>query len=234
MALIGNQGQVERTVVNVAPCSRTSAHRVTAINGLWCSSRMALPVLEYFAVQRNTETAGSLAWTWFTRDRIKRFFDGPLPPEWLITWFAAPLWNSATTLTPCPPFPSDVMEMLSLLRARGVTNFFHRSSHPSPISSHLAPFLPRAIHEYRNISNSGIKKECIISKGCYEPSTLKTMHSAKARTLYETCMYIDRSRYLRSLFTPNCYILMLYTNMNTNLTAVFGFNFLHLDNTNNW
>lgn len=80
--------------------------------------------------------AGNLAWTWFTCDRIKRFFDGPLPSEWLITWFAAPLWNSATTLAPCPPLSSpppsplifDLMEMLSLLRTRR-DNFFLLGCH---------------------------------------------------------------------------------------------------------
>lgn len=152
---------------------RVQGQACTAWPQLMAPDAVAVLVLEYFAVQRNTGTADSLAWTWFTRDHIKRFFDGPLPPEWLITWFAAPLWNSATTLTPCPP-PSTPLPHAS---STSSDNFFLLGYHSS-----LAPSLPRTIHNCRNnhISNSGIRKECIIHKG-FSTALRSKRHSIKAK-----------------------------------------------------
>jgi len=153
---------------------RVQGQACTAWPQLMALDAVALPVLEYFAVQRNMETAGSLAWIWFTCDHIKWFFDGPLPSEWLITWFAVPLWNSATTLTPCPPPPTDIM--LPLFRT---TIFFPWLS----FSLFLVLSLPQTIYECRNnhISNSRIRKECIIHKGFSTVLLFETIHSIKAK-----------------------------------------------------
>lgn len=106
--------------------------------------------------------ADNLAWTWFTCDRIKRFFDSPLPSEWLITWFAAPLWNSATTLAPClplsppyPPYPSPSMSWkcpAPCLESRAII-FFLLNYHSSPA---FPLTFPHTIYAYWNnyISNS--------------------------------------------------------------------------------
>jgi len=147
-------------------------------------------------------------------------FDGPLLPEWLITWFAGPLWNTAHE-----PLPHD-----HLLPGRCRGSGFRYFASGATISLFSLPFFfffP--IYSYRSYSCSYCRflfsvisdairehrSNCIIARSVVSVLILLQLPSrtvscssfrwcCKFKTMFEQTRYhADTTIYLQKLELPN-------------------------------